>query len=369
MFYGTILKKYEKATFDKELYQRDSTLEFISFGHPLFEAVLKWVEKNFSEVLQNGAIFYDPEGILNGYIVFFEGEIKDGTGDVAGKRLFSFYIDDKNIKEVSPSIIWDLVEENNPKEKPEVEREEIEKKVLGFAISSLEKYQQELLKERERQAKIKEKYGIKSLEYLIVKLDGDLIDLDERKQKGEDVDIAIWNKQERKKEYEKALEELKDIIKREKILTMGMPKFLGIIKVEPLLQKDTEMKSDPEIEKIGMKIAMEYEKNNGRKPEDVSSLNLGFDIRSVEFEDKVRYIEVKARAEVGNIALTQNEWFKALRFGDDYYLYVVFNASREPKLHIIKNPAKNLKTEEKIEMVRYLIKTEEILSKGEKIDG
>ena len=81
---------------------------------------------------------------------------------------------------------------------------------------------------------------------------------------------------------------------------------------------------------------------------------------SVEKEGNIRYIEVKTRAKAGNIALTQNEWFKAMRFGDDYYLYVVFNAATKPQLHIIQNPAKNLNPEEKIEIVRYVVPLEQI---------
>ena len=42
--------------------------------------------------LQKGAVFHDPEGRLDGYILFFEGEIKDGNGKVAGKRLFSYFL-------------------------------------------------------------------------------------------------------------------------------------------------------------------------------------------------------------------------------------------------------------------------------------
>jgi hypothetical protein len=38
---------------------------------------------------------------------------------------------------------------------------------VGFVIKELEGYKSELLRERTRQAKVKEKYGFKSLEYLI----------------------------------------------------------------------------------------------------------------------------------------------------------------------------------------------------------
>ncbi len=40
------------------------------------------------------------------------------------------------------------------------------------------------------------------------------------------------------------------------------------------------MYSDKEIEIIGMKVSIEYEKDNGRLPVNVSSENLCYDIRS-----------------------------------------------------------------------------------------
>ena len=92
-------------------------------------------------------------------------------------------------------------------------------------------------------------------------------------------------------------------------------------------------------------------------PEDVSALNLGYDIRSTASDGSCRYIEVKARAGEGAIALTPNEWFMARRMGDDYWLYVVENAATDnPQLHTIQNPAARYSPEEILGAVRYVIK-------------
>lgn len=366
--YGGLLRRYPRATFDKEIAFKNPDVEFISFGHPLFEAVMVWVESNFSHTLLNGTIFTDPDGNLNGHILFYEGEIRDGTGDVAGKRLFAFYADGKGIKQVFPAIIWDLAEGEKTENEP-ADVETLKKRTSNQVISRLEDYKGEILKERNRQTEIKEKYGIKSLEHLILKLDGELISLYDRKEQGENVDLAIRNKEERKSGYEKALKELKEQLQREKRLTMSMPHFLGIIRIAPKGDIDKAMQSDTEIECIGMEIATEYEIKNGRTSEDVSAENLGFDIRSKDREGNPRYIEVKARAETGAVALTQNEWFKAKRFKDDYYLYAVMNAAKKPQLYIIQNPAENLEPEEKVEMVRYVVPFKEIIAKGNEEGG
>ncbi len=63
------------------------------------------------------------------------------------------------------------------------------------------------------------------------------------------------------------------------------------------------------------------------------------------------------------MSLTKNEWFIAERFQDDYYLYVVLNATRKPELMIIQNPAKHLRPEQKID-VRYIVSVDEIRRAG-----
>ena len=365
--YGSLLRKYSRVTFDKDVAFRNPDVEFISFGHPLFEAVMKWIEGNFFPCLFAGATFIDPNGRLDGHILFYEGEIKDGTGDAAGKRLFSFYVRGPETKPISPVVIWDL-EESKDIPGDGIDLEALKNQTSQAAISGLEEYKGEIFKERLRQTRIKGKYGLKSLEHLILKLDGDLISLYARRDQGENVALAVRNKEGRKSEYERALSELKGQIEKEKSLTMSMPRFLGIIRVKAKETFQRDQQRDEEIERIGMHLAIAHEKKCHRIPEDVSSENLGFDIRSRDQSGRLRYIEVKARARIGDVALTQNEWFKAQRFKDDYHLYVVLHAATQPELLIISNPAEKLQPEEKIELVRYVIPLQEIREKGEVSD-
>jgi superfamily II DNA or RNA helicase len=362
--YGIILKSYPKVTFDKETAFKNPDAEFISFGHPLLEALIEWINRNYSTKLQKGAIFEDPSGRYDGVIWFFKGEVKDGKGNIAGENLMAIYDNGKELKEVNPAILWDIIPVDEPQilnlNHPIPSKE----KAQEYSIFALENYKQKILEERKRQAEIKKKYGVKSLEYLIGNLDAELAELYQREENGEKVDIVIQNKGERKRQYESSLKILQKEIEQEMSLTISMPKFLGAILVRPTISK--EMISDEEIEKIGMEIAMEYEKNQGREPEDVSKENLGFDIRS-KGDGETRYIEVKARADEGQIALTANEWFKAKRFKEQYWLYVVFNAVENPILYIINNPAENLDVQEKIEVVRFVIPLKECKNKGVRV--
>jgi hypothetical protein len=107
---------------------------------------------------------------------------------------------------------------------------------------------------------------------------------------------------------------------------------------------------------VGMRWATDYENNRGWQPTDVSAeKGRGFDIESTDGKGNYRYIEVKARAGEGSVDLTNNEWLKANRLREEYWLYVVTNAGTDsPKLSIIQDPAKYFEPE-RVETVRWRI--------------
>ncbi|MEM3543913.1 MAG: DUF3883 domain-containing protein, partial [Candidatus Micrarchaeia archaeon] len=80
------------------------------------------------------------------------------------------------------------------------------------------------------------------------------------------------------------------------------------------------------------------------------------DIRSQDENGNYRYIEVKARAKEGNIALTPNEWIMAQRLKEEYWLYIVINVASNPQLYTLQNPAAKLKPDEVVDIVRYIVK-------------
>ena len=357
--YGSLQRRYPLATFDKDLAMKESEAEFISFGHPVFEAVLQWAEQDLQNNLLQGAVFLDPDGQRDGVMLFYEAQINDGMGDIAGKRLFALFFprNGGEIEAISPASIWDLAQTDSAIEE-NIDIDQLQKQSVKWIIPQLEKYKEELLSERRRQIEIKRKYGLESLRYLILELDNDLIRLQNRKDAGEDVSLAIYNKKQQKDAYLEEKKRLEERLQREVQMTLAMPRYLSALRVIPLVspQISDGMANDPEIERLGMETVFRYEKEHGRQPQDVSLENFGYDIRSFDPQErKNRYIEVKARAGIGSVALTQNEWFTAQRFDNDYYLYVVMNATSEtPSLFILQNPARRLQPKEQLK-VRYLI--------------
>jgi hypothetical protein len=173
---GILLKSYPKTTFDKEIGFRNPDAEFVSLGHPLFEAILEWSDQILGPELQKGAVFVDPDGRMDGFIIFHEGEVRDGTGAIAGKSLFAYYyaVKSGNLEQVSPTIIWDIAEGNGTQSE-NIDLDSLKKKVLERIIHSLKSYVESIKQERNRQAALKEKYGINSLDKFVVDIDGEII--------------------------------------------------------------------------------------------------------------------------------------------------------------------------------------------------
>jgi hypothetical protein len=355
--YGVVFKEYGKFSFDKEKAFKGQA-EFIAPGHPLLEAVIERIFEKYNGEVESGATFIDPSGMLDGFIWFLEGQINDGNGQVAGKRIFALYQDaQNNIKQVSPSILWDLKPANPTSLKTINVPVANEDAIMAFAVENmLAKYLDEIKRQREHDAEIKKKYGLRSLQELILRSEEKLIEYETKRAKGIEIPEAVIQAERRKKEdFERKKAELEKRMIAETNLLLSPPKILGVARVIPQPPVEDELKEDLEIEKIGMQIAMNFEASQGRIPEDVSLQNLGFDIRSRASDGSYRYIEVKARAREGKIALTPNEWLMANRLKDEYWLYVVVNVATKPELYTIQNPASKLKPSEEVEIVRYIV--------------
>ena len=369
--YPTLTRRsYPKVTFDKAHALIDPTAEFISFGHPLFEATLHYVEQEYSEDLKIGACFEDPDGRFNGVIVFYEGEIRDGTDTVAGKQLLAFYLpqDTEAVEQINPAVVWDF-QEASPTSEP-IQIQELEDKVGGQVRLRLDEYKKELTEERKRQVDIKKRYGITSLERLILNLDSELLDLAIKNDNGEDVKRLVQNKTGQKDHYEDEKKKLEQSCQREVTLVRKPPVFTGAIRVRPAIEvneTETPIHNRLEIEQIGMQHAIHHEEAQGCVVEDVSTENLGFDLRSKTPDGKIRCIEVKARSDRASVVLTSNEWFRAKQLKNDYFLYVLLNAATQPESYIIQNPASQISAIRQITEVRYQVLLSEITKRSQPV--
>lgn len=368
--YGEIVTKYAKISFDKQKAFKENG-EFIAMGHPLLEGVVDSNFKKFIDTARSGAIFVDPDGEKDGILWVYQAEFRDGSNTPAGRRLFCIYQNrNDELQMVSPGIFWDI------KPMPSGSKAEAmanldQDKITTFVLTNgLEKYRSELMERRQRDAAIKEKYGIRSLNSLIAKSEEKLADYATKRMLKQPVVAATEQREQKKRDdLEKKRLRLKDQIRAEVHLLPSEPKLLGVARVTPEATKtitEKQQRSNKEIEMVGMRVSEQYEKDHDRLPEDISAENVGYDIKSSS-KDEVRYIEVKARAQSGAIDLTPNEWMIAQRLREEYWLYVVENAGTDkPKLYIIQDPAMKLSPDKVVEAYRWRSDDWKEAAKGEK---
>jgi len=184
--FGPVFREYNKFSFEKEQAFKGQA-EFVAPGHPLLEAVVERIFEKYSDEVEKGAVFLDPSGRMNGFIWFMEGRINDGSGSVAGKRIFALYQDSQNnIRQVSPSILWDLKPHHASAIEGVQTLESSEDIIVAFAVEKvLPEYLEELKRQREHDAEIKRKYGIRSLQELILQSESKMLDYETRRAKGE----------------------------------------------------------------------------------------------------------------------------------------------------------------------------------------
>jgi len=129
--------------------------------------------------------------------------------------------------------------------------------------------------------------------------------------------------------------------------------FIAHALVVPSTDPEDAKRYDKEIEEIAMRRARGHEEANGRTVHDVSKPELarlvglpdypGFDLLSVHPNGEERNIEVKGRAQIGDVEISENEWVKACNLKERYWLYVVYNcASPQPMLQCIQDPFRKL---------------------------
>jgi len=373
--FGKIGNTYPRITFDKELTGEYQEIEFVGPGHPLFEGIVERVLKKYGPALLRGAVFYNTDATEPEVLWLIKTGIEDGQGRIVAQRLSAVHQTKDGFHKIQPYAMLDL---KSPDSSPTVSEDfrnaaQQEDEMIDWALNEIvTPYFEEIKQRRNSELAIKEKYVRKSLQFLISESNKKIANYDRRlkeflvnqgpKYQG------IANAREREVRHRDELIQRKNDrlteLDYERHLTERPLDVLGVAVILPTPTGQTtaqarQMKTDPEIEKIAVEVSKQYEESQGRKPVSVEEENCGWDISSLKGGQVARYIEVKGRAGDGAVALTPNEWIKAQRFADEYWLYVVTNCKSNPQLHRIQNPAAKLQPTEEVSIVRYMIENSE----------
>ncbi|MGA7699087.1 MAG: helicase-related protein [Thermoguttaceae bacterium] len=352
--FGKLGKEYRQIVFDKAQLQKDATSEWITPGHPLFEAVREDVTEQVRDHLRRGAVFYDLHSKMPCRLDVFTASVKDGRGHCLHRRLFAIQVGlDGSMAVKEPTVFLDmaLAPEGtavpNGDELPDRQAAE-----LTLVEKALHPLLAQVAAERQRDTETISRHLELSLNTLIDRQNFRMAALFEQAE----TNLSLF--EANKKQIEDRLDELNGRLecRREELLqerqcTIGDIQHIGRAWVLPHPERTSPgiapMVRDVEIEHAAVAAAIAYEEARGWQVESVESLNRGFDLisRKPHPEDsqtciEVRFIEVKGRATVGEIALTGNEYKTADRLKKDYWLYVVFNCAATPEVHPIQDPAR-----------------------------
>jgi superfamily II DNA or RNA helicase len=371
--FGRLGREYRRVTFDKEVLERDPTLEWVTPGHPLFEAVREEVWQKVQDDLRRGAVFYDLHRPEPARLDVFAASVNDGTGKTLHRRLFVVESTDSDMRLRQPTVFLDIVPAAGakPPDMTEPTRGQVEEFLLREA---LERFEGEVRTEREREVETISRHVELALNELINLQQLQIDDLFRRQQAGEDVNIALQGANTRLEDLNDRLGRRREELASQRRFTLADVTHLGSAWVVPHPEREAhlrEMVSDPEIERIAVELSMRYEREHGREPESVEAENRGFDLISHDPKtQQVRFIEVKGRSGTDPIALTANEYRTAQRLGEDFWLYAVFDCGSTPRLLTVRDPAR-LGWEAVVEVEHYRITAEsiEVASAGGNRDG
>lgn len=374
---GSDLKKIHYC-FDKKVFleanqsARWHSLHYINPGNPIFDAVLRVIREIYREEALKGTVMISPEDSKPHFAFLVKSKIADnrvaGSESLADARIaLVAHYEDNELSQTDPAKFLDLSPPNHFAQEVTVPNPVSEDDVLSWTYEHITTGQFEEVKERVRlDTSERKSYLLQSFKNLTMDLNMEINDLQGQ------VLLGKRGKEEKLRQRQDALAGLAK--KREHRLAqldlmmqlrVREPEVLGCAYVVPLnavTYKGTYgMSRDDETERIAMEAALEYERQQGRVPEDVGSQNLGYDIVSTDPALMKRYIEVKGRSgPEGRVMVSENEKHRLSQLGNKAWLYIVIKCKAgTPELYRIQDPGNTLQFTEVPKGTQFLLEMKE----------
>ena len=345
--FQSLASRYPRFSTDREIADGNN-LEWVTPGHPLFEALRRHAVVRSQDALAQGACFYSLEADSPARVDFYRARIVDGLGHVVHERLFAVQLESDGTTRLSgPTILGNLQPASAPKEPPNLAS--VPDPSTWLQENALLPFLEDVRKDRIAEVERIAAHIEMSLTELIAKEDAAIGRWEGEAERG--VEGAAGNLKQAEDRHAVLLhrrESRRQEMERQRSLTLQAVDRLTSIIIFPHPDRDrpdiANLRPDPETEAVAMRVAIEYEERHGRVVTDVHEKNLGYDITSIDTQSgELRLIEVKGiGAHTGTVCLTPNEKHVAEDRPDCYWLYVVSNCkSPSPLLNEpILNPAR-----------------------------
>ena len=341
-----IADRYPRCSTDRETAETEK-LEWVTPGHPLFEAIRRHTHLQALDVLGQGATFYSLQHEHPARIDFYRARVVDGLGQVVHERLFPVEVSEGGEPRLQePGLLGNFSPADPPPELPAVAS--LPQPTGWLHDNALVPFLEEMRKDRVDEVGRVSAHVELSLTELLQRAD------DEIGRAASDTDQKLAGAEGRLAQAEARHSELlarrdrrRIDLERQRALTLQSVERLASVLVLPHPDSDSpevrHLRPDFETEATAMRVVMEHERGQGRQVADVSEKNLGYDVTSLDLASgDLRLIEVKGLGAVtGTILLTPNERRVAEDRPDCFWLYVVTDCNGTPRLQEpIRDPAR-----------------------------
>jgi superfamily II DNA or RNA helicase len=340
---AALANRYPRLSTDRETSERHH-LEWVTPGHPLFEALRRHAFAAAGDALAQGACFYSVEHDDPARLDFYRARVVDGLGTVIHERLFAVEVaEGREPKRQEPGVLGNFSPAKPPAWLPPAAHPPEARDWLTQQLLNpfLEEVREERVAEVDRIAAHVEL----SLTELLEREDRLIGRLAEDAERG--VEGAAGNLKQAEERHAALMtrrDRRRQELERQRSLTLQAVERIASVLVLPHPDREKpevrRLRPDAETEAIAMRVAMEHERAAGRAVADVHEQNLGYDLTSLDTQSgELRLIEVKGiGGPTGTIGLTPNEKRVAEDRRDCYWLYVVTHCDTAPKLQAIRDP-------------------------------
>ena len=321
---GPIATKYDRVTFDLARVQPDglARADLLAPGHPLHDAVMDETVRQFGDALNRGTVLVsatlDEPHLLVGVIE----EVTDATGESVARRFGYAYVgSDGTVSPAGPAPYLDCVSAP-PGQATEEARTvpwlaDAEDRATSWIIANrLPEYLAEVQPRRLAELTKARDLVTKRLASESDRLLLEAAIASEDEQKGEKPRESSDSLNRKAVELDLRLRRRLELLDRQQLMSTKPPRLITAALVLPVSMFEDELpvsapmhaRETKEVERRGVDLVLERERELGRQPVEQAFSNKGFDILSTDANGDTYRIEVKARLDgAADFFITHNE--------------------------------------------------------------
>ena len=338
--------RYPRLSTERDTAEANN-LEWVTPGHPLFEALRRFGFDHGQDAFTRGACFHSLAHEAPARLDFYRARVVDGLGQIIHERLFTVELaSDGSPRLREPDILGNMTPTATLGDLPAVAT--LPEATAWLNENALVPFIDEVRIERLTEVERIGEHIELSLTEVLQRIDEEIgRAVEEVNKEITGAEGRLAQAETRHAEVLARREHRREELNRQQATTLQGVERLASVLILPHPERGNldikRLRPHPETEITAMQVVMEYETAQGRHVYDVHEKNLGYDVTSIDLQSgELRLIEVKGlAAPTGSILLTPNERRVAEDRPDCFWLYVVTNCASTPELQEpIRDPAR-----------------------------